>query len=106
MPSKTSSTNPPSQLVTAVLVSHDGSRWLPECLAALTGQRRPPQRVVAVDTGSTDGSLDIRTSTPGESAVLRLGRDSSLATAVQSGLDACDGEKADPPRTEGAPAAN
>ena len=40
--------------VTVVLVSHDGASWLPDTLAALAAQTRPPQRVVAVDTGSTD----------------------------------------------------
>lgn len=46
-------------VVTAVVVTHDGARWLPETMAALRAQTRPLQRVVAADTGSTDGSGDI-----------------------------------------------
>ena len=42
--------------VTALLVSHEGSRWLPAVLDGLSDQTRPPDRVVAVDTGSTDES--------------------------------------------------
>ena len=38
--------------VTAVLVSHDGARWLPYALTALRRAARAPQRLIAVDTGS------------------------------------------------------
>jgi GT2 family glycosyltransferase len=43
-------------IVTAVLVVHDGAPWLKECLDALALQTRPPDRLVIVDTGSTDRS--------------------------------------------------
>src|SRR5215210_5388288 len=46
-------------VVTAVLVAHNGARWLPQSGAGLRAQTRPPQRFVAVDTGSTDGSAGI-----------------------------------------------
>jgi GT2 family glycosyltransferase len=81
----------PGHLVTAVLVSHDGVRWLTESLAALTAQTRPPQRVVAVDTGSTDGSPAMLATALGERAVVKLPRETSLAAALQAGLDAFDG---------------
>ena len=45
--------------VTALLVSHDGARWLPAVLAGLTGQTLPVDRVVAVDTTSRDDSVDL-----------------------------------------------
>jgi GT2 family glycosyltransferase len=77
--------------VTVVLVSHDGASWLPETLAALAGQTRPPQRVVAVDTGSTDGSTDLLAEALGESAVIRRPADTGLGAAVQAGLDAFTG---------------
>src|SRR5690242_21534605 len=44
--------------VTAVLVSHNGARWLPYALAALERLALAPGRVLAVDTGSKDSSLD------------------------------------------------
>jgi len=53
---------PPGRLVegahhvTAALVSHDGFRWLLHVLDNQTGQRRMPDDLIAVDTGSTDGS--------------------------------------------------
>ncbi|NEA04743.1 hypothetical protein G3I28_36415, partial [Streptomyces sp. SID10116] len=37
----------PRHIVTAVLVSHDGARWLPDALAGLLGQERPVQNAVA-----------------------------------------------------------
>ena len=45
--------------VTALLVSHDGARWLPAVLAGLTGQTLPVDRVVAVDTTSRDDSVQL-----------------------------------------------
>jgi GT2 family glycosyltransferase len=96
MPPKSPRLRFPGHLVTAVLVSHDGSRWLPECLAALAAQRRPPQRVVAVDTGSDDRSVELLTAALGESAVLSQPRETAFATAVQVGLDAFEGAPAPP----------
>ena len=46
-------------VVTGVLVVHDGAAWLKECLDALALQTRPLDRLVIVDTGSTDDSLRI-----------------------------------------------
>jgi GT2 family glycosyltransferase len=43
--------------VTALLVSHDGARWLPAVLSGLIGQTLPVDRVVAVDTTSRDDSV-------------------------------------------------
>ena len=45
--------------VTALLVSHDGARWLPAVLAGLIGQTHPVDRLVAVDTTSRDGSAEL-----------------------------------------------
>lgn len=45
-----------STQVTAILVVHDGATWLPKVVAALASQSRSPDRTLAVDTGSTDGS--------------------------------------------------
>lgn len=45
--------------VTALLVSHDGARWLPAVLDAVAAQTVTPTRFVAVDTGSTDGSVEL-----------------------------------------------
>ena len=95
MPPKSSRSSAPGHLVTAVLVSHDGIRWLGECLAALTAQTRTPQAVVAVDTGSTDGSRALLATHLGESAVVSLPRQSSLAAAVQAGVDAGDDRSPD-----------
>jgi len=77
--------------VTVVLVSHDGAAWLPDTLAALADQTRPPQRVVAVDTGSRDASPAVLADALGESAVLNLPAETGLGAAIQAGLDAFTG---------------
>src|SRR3954454_6183443 len=80
--------------VTAVVVSHDGAGWLPDCLAALDAQTCPPQRVAAVDTGSADDSATILRRTLGRGAVVTCPRETALGAAVQAGLDASAGRAA------------
>ena len=72
----------PRHVVTAVLVSHDGARWLPEVLSGLLGQERPVQNVIAADTGSADDSAGILTERLGAERVLHLARRSGFGTAV------------------------
>ena len=50
---------PTQQRVSAILVTHNGARWLPEVVAALSSQERGPDYLLAVDTGSTDGSAEL-----------------------------------------------
>ncbi|WP_032796406.1 glycosyltransferase family 2 protein, partial [Streptomyces sp. HCCB10043] len=72
----------PRHVVTAVLVSHDGARWLPDVLAGLLGQERPVQNVIAADTGSADDSARLVTEALGDERVLHLARRTSFGTAV------------------------
>ncbi|MCE6999334.1 glycosyltransferase [Saccharothrix sp. S26] len=45
--------------VLAVLVCHDGDRWLGTALSALRRQHPRPRHVIAVDTGSLDGTAKL-----------------------------------------------
>ncbi len=74
--------------VTALLVSHDGARWLPAVLAGLTYQTRPVDRVAVVDTTSRDDSVELVREALGDSAVLDVVPGSvSYPAAVRRGLD-------------------
>jgi GT2 family glycosyltransferase len=74
-------------VVTAVIVSHDGARWLPDTLSALRAQTRPVQRVVAADTGSSDGSPDILADHLPADAVIDLPARTGYGDAVKAALD-------------------
>ncbi|MCK1796982.1 glycosyltransferase [Streptomyces sp. XM4193] len=76
----------PQHVVTAVLVAHDGERWLPDALAGLVGQIRPAQDVVAADTGSADSSAQLLADTLGTDRVLHLARRSGFGTAVDEAV--------------------
>ncbi|WP_395656123.1 glycosyltransferase family 2 protein [Nocardioides sp.] len=71
--------------VAALLVSHDGTRWLPAVVAGLTAQDVPVAEVVAVDTGSKDDSADLLEQAFGE--VVRAPGSTSFPAAVGLGLD-------------------
>ncbi|NDU75420.1 glycosyltransferase [Actinomadura sp. DSM 109109] len=73
-------------VVTAVLVAHDGARWLPEALKALLTQSRPAQRLIAVDTGSTDRGPAVLAEVVGEGEVLTLPRTTGFGEAVAEAL--------------------
>ncbi|MGW3099412.1 glycosyltransferase [Streptomyces sp. NPDC001102] len=78
----------PRHVVTAVLVSHDGARWLPDALAGLLGQERPVQYVVAADTGSADASAQLVTDALGADRVLHLARRTGFGQAVEEAVRA------------------
>lgn len=79
--------------VTAVLVAHDGERYLRRTLAGLNAQRRPLDAVVAVDTGSTDLTLDLlRAGLPTGSRLVRTDRGTAFSAAVVRGLADADGQ--------------
>jgi len=72
--------------VTALLVSHNGDRWLPAVLAGLERSTRLPDEVVAVDTGSTDGSAALLEQAFGP-GVVRLEPATPYGAAIRAGLD-------------------
>lgn len=74
-------------VVTAVLVAHDGARWLPETLKALLTQTRRFQRLVVVDTGSTDKGPAVIGGVVGPGNLLTLDRDVPFAEAVARALE-------------------
>ncbi|WP_406493377.1 glycosyltransferase [Streptomyces sp. NBC_01604] len=73
----------PRHVVTAVLVSHDGARWLPDALAGLLGQERPVQFAMGADTGSADDSAQLVTDVLGADRVLHLARRTGFGQAVE-----------------------
>ncbi|MFJ9927468.1 glycosyltransferase [Streptomyces misionensis] len=76
----------PRHVVTAVLVSHDGARWLPDALAGLFGQERPVQQAVAADTGSADNSAQLLGASLGDAGVLHLARRTGFGQAVEEAI--------------------
>lgn len=73
----------PRHVVTAVLVTHDGARWLPDALAGLLAQERPVQNVVGADTGSADDSAQLLADAVGADRVLHLARRTGFGAAVE-----------------------
>jgi GT2 family glycosyltransferase len=71
--------------VTALLVSHNGGRWLPAVLAGLERSTRLPDEIIRVDTGSTDDSVALLEQTFGP-GVVELDARTTYAAAVRAGL--------------------
>ncbi len=73
-----------SSSVAALLVSHDGERWLPAVIEGLRTQRAAVDRVLPVDTGSKDASAALLEEAFGE--VLRVPGSTSFPDAITLGL--------------------
>lgn len=73
-----------SVTVAALLVSHDGARWLPTVIDGIRAQRRPLDRVVAVDTTSRDESPALLTEAFGAPVIAPGG--TGYPAAVRLGL--------------------
>ncbi len=76
--------------VTALLVSHEGARWLPAVLTGLRDQQLPPDRILAVDTGSGTDTLGLLTEALGSDAVHSY--DGSFPDAVRHAVAMIDTE--------------
>jgi GT2 family glycosyltransferase len=74
-----------SPSVAALVVSHDGARWLPTVIDGIKAQTRPPDRVVSVDTTSRDESPALLAEAFGE--VVTATGSTSFPAAVRLGLE-------------------
>ena len=79
--------------VVALLVSHDGSRWLPAVVEGLQSQTVPLAGVVCVDTGSHDESPDLLLDAFDE--VVTVSGRTAYPEAVRIGLEQIPAEAAE-----------
>lgn len=88
--------------VTAVLVAHNGERWLPRVLDGLANQVRPVQRILAVDTGSVDSSTQLLTqrSTGARTRLFQQPASTGFGAAVAHALASAGPTPASPGATE------
>jgi GT2 family glycosyltransferase len=79
-------------ILSAIIVSWNGLRHLPQCLAALLPQLPPGAEVVLVDNGSTDGTAAWARSTYSAVRVVALPANLGFAGGVNAGLRAARGD--------------
>ncbi|WP_145807497.1 glycosyltransferase family 2 protein [Kribbella amoyensis] len=79
---------PVRHVVTAVVVGHEGAAWLPRLTEALWALDRRPERLIAVDTGSTDETAELLAAMPGVEPVVGVSARTGFGTAVSRGLEA------------------
>jgi GT2 family glycosyltransferase len=75
--------------IAVVIVNWNGADYLPECLRSVAGQERRPDRVIVVDNGSGDGSLDQALRQFPFVEPIRLGTNVGFAAANNVALRAC-----------------
>ncbi|WP_406047815.1 glycosyltransferase [Kribbella sp. NBC_00889] len=75
-------------VVTAVVVGHEGAAWLPRLSEALWALNPRPDRLIAVDTGSTDETAELLAAMPGVEPVVSVSARTGFGVAVARGLEA------------------
>ncbi|MDA9912910.1 glycosyltransferase family 2 protein [Candidatus Nanopelagicales bacterium] len=73
--------------VDAVLVTHNGARWLPRTLASLAKMTRKPDSLWAVDTGSQDNSVALVESSGLVNQIVGLDARTGFGSAVAAGVE-------------------
>ena len=81
-----------SSSVDVIIPNWNGARCLPACLASLAAQTHPNFRVVAVDNGSTDDSLQIVRQQFPQVSLIEVGSNLGFAAAVNRGIRATTGD--------------
>ena len=81
--------------VALLVVSHDGSRWLPTVIDGIRSQTVAPDRVVAVDTGSKDESAQLLRDAFG--AVLVAKGSTTFPEAIGLALEQLRSQQTEPP---------
>src|SRR4029450_7403457 len=76
-----------SPRVLVVLVTRDAVAWLRGCLESLAAQTHPRLGVVAVDNGSSDGTLQLLRQALGEGRVVALGDNRGMAGALSAATE-------------------
>jgi GT2 family glycosyltransferase len=71
--------------VAVVVPSWNGRRWLPGLFASLAAQTLPPDQVIVVDNGSTDGSLEWLGAET-DALVVALGENTGFSVAANVGI--------------------
>ncbi|MDX6262821.1 MAG: hypothetical protein QOH84_4509 [Kribbellaceae bacterium] len=78
---------PIRHVVTAVVVGHEGAAWLPRLTEALWALGRRPERLIAIDTGSTDETAELLATMPAVEPVVSLSARTGFGTAVARGIE-------------------
>lgn len=81
-----------SARATVVIPNWNGAAWIPGCLEALAAQELRDFRVILVDNGSSDDSIELARAKQPDIAVLSFARNRGFAAAVNAGIAAAETE--------------
>lgn len=78
--------------VSVVIPVYDGATFLPDAVASIRAQTRPPDEIIVVDDASTDGSGEVAASLGDDIRVIRHEHNQTLPGARNTGVQASDSD--------------
>lgn len=78
-------------MTTVVIPNYNGIEYMADCLNAMRGQTRNPDRIIVIDNGSTDGSAGFVRSHFPEAELILMGENTGFCGAVNAGIRASHG---------------
>lgn len=73
-------------MVTVVIPNYNGKKYINDCMDALAFQRKETVKVIVVDNGSTDGSVEILREEYPWARLVELGENTGFCNAVNVGI--------------------
>ncbi len=79
----------PKTSVSVIIVNWNGGSLLLKCLDSVKQQTTPPDQIVVVDNGSTDGSIELAENFP-DIKIIRLGKNLGFSVANNLAIALCE----------------
>ena len=79
----------PKTSVSIIIVNWNGGSLLLKCLDSVKQQTTPPEQIVVVDNGSTDGSIELAENFP-DIKIIRLGKNLGFSVANNLAIALCE----------------
>ena len=78
--------------VSIVIANYNYGRYLPQAVESVLTQSRPPDQLIIIDDGSTDGSMDVVERYRDHATIIENGQNLGIVQTFRRAVDQCTGD--------------